>query len=124
MEERTLQTVVAEEYKVQWREAGREVTIDGKYFDLVTWNLENGTYTFTGVYDDEETAVMELLGKQQLFWNSIIRLLLISQCFAAFVIYLIHLSCIRLNLKTWSVFQNRYKFLFNKIISPPPRDRN
>ena len=121
MEERSIETLVVAEHKVEWKEKGREVTIDGKYFDLVSWSLQDGKYTFTGVFDEDETAVMELLGKQQVFWNSIIRLLLIGQSFAAIVILTVQFSCTSILSGNWSLFENRYKFLFNRIISPPPR---
>jgi uncharacterized membrane protein len=121
MDDRRLETVVVEEHKVEWREAGREVTIDGAYFDLVSWELENGLYTFTGVYDEEETAVMEILGKQQGFWNSIISLLIMGQCFALFIFYIVQFFKPFYFLKHHSFFENRYQFLFRKIIAPPPR---
>lgn len=121
MEEKSVQTLVVDEQKVEWKEEGREVTIEGEYFDLISWHLENGKYTFTGVFDEEETAVVGLLEKQQVFWNSIIRLLLLGESFVALVYLLIQFSFVFNNSKNWSLFENRYKFLFNKIISPPPR---
>ena len=89
MEERSIETLVVAEHKVEWKEKG--------------------------------SAVMELLGKQQVFWNSIIRLLLIGQSFAAIVILTVQFSCTSILSGNWSLFENRYKFLFNRIISPPPR---
>ena len=121
MDDRQLQTVVVEESKVVWREANREVTIDGEYFDLVSWELKDGFYSFTGVYDEEETAVMELLGKQQTFWKSIISLLLIGQCFGVFILYIIELNSWNYLNRTFRLFENRYRFLYLRIISPPPR---
>ena len=121
MEQEELQTIVVDEHLVEWREKNREVTINGEYFDLTSWRLEDGKYTFSGVFDEEETAVMELLGKQNQFWNSIISLLLIGQCFAAFVVYYLYPLYFTSLRKSFSIFLNYYDFLFKKIISPPPR---
>ncbi len=121
IEEGKIETVIVEEHRVVWQEAGREVTIDGEYFDLVTWKLEGGKYIFTGVYDEEETAVNNLLSQQKGFWHSIIRLLILGQSFAAIVYYLINFDWGRRLNKKYCDFQNRYKFLFNDILSPPPR---
>src|SRR5687767_15550054 len=92
METECIQTIKVKVDDVIWREEGREVTIKGEYFDLVSWSLDNGYYTFTGVNDREETAVSNLLEKQNISENVIIRLLLIGQSFAAIVCFLSHHS--------------------------------
>jgi hypothetical protein len=66
MEERNITSLTVPEQKVVWREEGREVTIDGEFFDLVSWELKDGVYSFTGAYDQEETAAHNLLTKKDL----------------------------------------------------------
>lgn len=121
MEEKKLQTVVVDSDKVIWREAGREVTIDGEYFDLVSWNLTDGKYTFTGVYDEEETAVVNLLQKQSETGTSIIRLMFFGQLFVSLVCYIFNFSLFPESKTQFAFTQSRYQYLFNKNISPPPR---
>lgn len=121
MEEEHIQTLVVKSEQVVWKEEGREVTIDGAYFDLVSWSLKDGNYTFTGAYDREETAVANMLEKQTGMGNFISRLMLFSQCLAAIVIYVFSFLNLPYLLKQFAFFSTRYKFLFRKIISPPPR---
>ena len=122
METETIQTITVKADDVIWGEEGREVTIKGEYYDLVSWSLENGYYTFTGVYDREETAVSNLLEKQNLSENIIIRMFLIGQCFAAIVYFLTNESFLFRKKKQFGYFLNPYKYLFLRIISPPPRN--
>lgn len=120
MEPSSLQTIVVSESKVIWREEGREVTIDGEYFDLVSWKLEEGIYTLTGVYDKEETAITNLLTKQAGADSSLIPLLILGQCFAAAIFYLFNFSSFGQIKITRCFFQDHYKYLFrNKILAPP-----
>jgi hypothetical protein len=120
MEEENVQTLVVESSRVVWKEAGREVTIDGEYFDLVSWSLKDGKYTFTGVFDKEETAIAAMLEKQSSTSNFISRLLLFSQCFAAMLSLISFMFFSRFQ-KSLSFFSSQYKFLFQKIIAPPPK---
>ena len=87
MESRSVVTVTASAQDVIWREEGREVTIKGEYFDLISWDLKGDTYTFTGVFDEEETAASNLLHQSNERNNSLIRLMAFSQCFAAVYYY-------------------------------------
>lgn len=52
-----LQTVVVEQEKVVWMD-GHEIWINGMMFDIQSIKLENGIYTFTGLYDYEETLLV------------------------------------------------------------------
>gem|GEM_PF-3208712 len=68
---------------VQWLEEGRELLINGKMFDIKSYLQKDGYLVATGVYDEGETWIMELLNhfndKQQN--QFIIQLLLIAQSF-------------------------------------------
>lgn len=120
MEEETVQTLVVETNQVVWKEEGREVTIDGEYFDLVSWSLQDGKYTFTGVFDRQETAIANVLETKTNTGNFISRLLLVSQCFVA-TICIISMNHIPALEKSFHFFSDQYKFLFKRIISPPPK---
>lgn len=52
-----LQTVVIAQEKVIWME-DHEIWVNESMFDIRTKKLENGIYTFTGMYDEDETALV------------------------------------------------------------------
>ena len=121
MEDQLLQTLNVTEDKVVWKEEGREVTIDGAYFDLSSWSLENGIYTLTGVFDQEETQVNQMLEKQNGLSGYIISFLFFGQCFAALVIYFINFLIPSLIPKKRFPSGVQYKYLFLRRIIRPPR---
>lgn len=55
---RKLQTIVLPESDVIWMDK-HEIWVNNSMFDIKTKNLENGFYTFTGLYDEEETILLE-----------------------------------------------------------------
>jgi hypothetical protein len=61
LETRQLKTIVLPENAVVWIDK-HEISINGQMFDIDSKKLENGIYTFTGLYDDDET---ELIKQQQ-----------------------------------------------------------
>jgi hypothetical protein len=56
-----LQTIILPENEVRWMDK-HEIWVNEHMFDIHSKKLVNGIYTFTGLYDDEET---ELVKKQQ-----------------------------------------------------------
>ena len=58
---RDLQTIVLPEAAVVWMDK-HEIWVDNSMFDIQSRKLENGIYTFTGLYDNDET---ELVLEQQ-----------------------------------------------------------
>jgi hypothetical protein len=109
--------------KIQWMEEGREIMIDGRMFDIKSYVEKEGSLIATGVYDDRETAVMELLNnfndKQQ---NSfIIQLLLLAQSFVV-VLCLVNKELYFLNLlKHHSCFLIKRLQSFTQQFFTPPR---
>jgi len=61
LEQELLQIISIPEKKVQWIKAGKEILVEGKMFDIKSFYKENGQYVFTGLYDHEETALVNLL---------------------------------------------------------------
>lgn len=53
-----LQTIVVAEQDVVWMDK-HEIWINGYMFDIHSKVLENGFYTFTGLYDEAETRLVE-----------------------------------------------------------------
>lgn len=62
LESQLLQTIVLSESDVTWVKK-HEIRIEGRMFDIKTKKLVDGYYTFTGLYDDEETMLEELQKK-------------------------------------------------------------
>ena len=58
LEIRELHTVVIPESEVIWMDK-HEIWVNNSMFDIQTKELENGIYTFTGLYDEEETILVE-----------------------------------------------------------------
>ena len=57
LESHTLQTVLIPAEKVIWMDE-HEIWINESMFDIRTQKLEGGVYTFTGMYDAEETILV------------------------------------------------------------------
>ncbi len=53
-----LQTIVLPEEKVVWMDK-HEIWVNEHMFDIHSKKLENGIYTFTGLYDDDETELVK-----------------------------------------------------------------
>jgi hypothetical protein len=58
LENGELQTIVVAENQVTWMD-DHEIWVNNSMFDIATKKLENGIYTFTGLYDEEETKLVE-----------------------------------------------------------------
>jgi hypothetical protein len=58
LETQMLVTIKIPEKEVKWVDDDHEIMVDGYMFDIRTSKLENGVYTFTGLYDHEETALL------------------------------------------------------------------
>jgi hypothetical protein len=59
LESQSLQTIRIQEDEVNWMDE-REIWVHNSLFDIHTKKLEKGIYTFTGLYDREETRLVEL----------------------------------------------------------------
>lgn len=53
-----LQTITINEKDVVWMD-DHEIWVNEHMFDIHTKKLENGVYTFTGLYDEEETNLVK-----------------------------------------------------------------
>jgi hypothetical protein len=61
LEQQLLQTINLSEEEVQWIKPGKEILVDGKMFDVKSFYPEHGQYKFTGLFDQEETALVKQL---------------------------------------------------------------
>ena len=58
LETSLLQTITIKEKEVFWMD-DHEIWVNEHMFDIQTKKLENGIYTFTGLYDEEETNLVK-----------------------------------------------------------------
>jgi hypothetical protein len=58
LETSLLQTITINEKDVVWMD-GHEIWVNEHMFDIHAKKLENGIYTFTGLYDEEETNLVK-----------------------------------------------------------------
>jgi hypothetical protein len=65
LETQTLHTITVAENDVQWITDGEEIWVNGRMFDIRSSHLQNGVYVFSGLYDNEETAFVDHLQKDQ-----------------------------------------------------------
>lgn len=58
-EKQTLQTVVQSESEVIWMD-NDEILVNNKLFDIKNKQLENGIFSFIGLFDEDETKLKEI----------------------------------------------------------------
>ncbi len=65
LEKELLQTISLKARSVQWVREEEEILVDGRLFDVKSYSIKNGTYTFTGLYDEDETMVVRKIRSQE-----------------------------------------------------------
>ena len=70
LETQLLQTITIAKSDVLWIKDGKEIWVNGRMFDIKSFHLRNGAYVFSGLYDEEETAMLEQIQKDQQNNNS------------------------------------------------------
>jgi hypothetical protein len=123
MEKESLQTITLDRSSFTWYEEGKEILIDGNLFDVTSWSQKNDQYTFTGIYDTQETAIVQLLNKQQgqkEYGIALVNLLLLMHGFLAIVLLtqLQFFAALRIRC---SLFITRYPNTFLSVHLLPPR---
>ena len=63
LERQMLHTVTVSKADVVWMKYKKEIRIHDKMFDIESFSIKNDQYIFTGLYDDEETALNNYLEK-------------------------------------------------------------
>lgn len=58
-----LHKVSLNEAEVRWVKYGKEILINGQLFDIKSYIVQNGVATFSGLFDDEETALLDQIKK-------------------------------------------------------------
>ena len=63
LETQVLHVVTIAEKDLQWEEKGKEILVNGELFDVQSYVFINGYYSFIGLSDKEETALVNQLKK-------------------------------------------------------------
>lgn len=64
LEREAMVTVTIPARELHWHKKGREVVIDGQLFDVKTLRHSGGQIVLTGLFDEAETAIVNLLEQQ------------------------------------------------------------
>lgn len=88
MEGQGLTTVTLSAATVQWEKKEKELWVEGKLFDVKSYVLKDGVLTATGFFDEEESALAELLSNlpRDKKSNISLHLFLLLQCLTAGVV--------------------------------------
>ena len=65
LEARFLQTIAVAKDAIHWVKDGKEILVNGRMFDIRSFDYQKGVYTFSGLYDNDETVLMVQLQKDQ-----------------------------------------------------------
>ena len=109
--------------KMVWEEEGKELWIGDKMFDVASYEVIDGAYHLTGVYDEEETEVAGSLLHLILSIESgrLFELLLLLQFFC-FSIIIIELALQGLSrIKKIPFYTRQLLFIPRNVLAPPPR---
>lgn len=63
LERQMLHTITVSKTDVVWVKYKKEIRIHNKMFDIESFTIKNDQYIFTGLYDEEETALNNYLEK-------------------------------------------------------------
>ncbi len=109
--------------KVQWVEKNREISVDGKMFDLKNFIEKDGWFIAQGVYDEKETRAMEMLknfnDREQN--NFIVHLFLFAQCFIVLINWILSHNNLNIFVRHFSFFLLKKSGFILQKLYPPPR---
>jgi len=57
LEEQLLCTIILTNSEVDWVKNNKEIRVNNKLFDIKSFTVKNGHYVFTGLFDEDETAL-------------------------------------------------------------------
>jgi hypothetical protein len=119
------QVVVIPDSDIHWVKKGKEIFVNGRMFDIKTMISRDDLTTFTGLYDEQETALKKQLSES---WNRNIsqRNQLLAQLFFSFPFTLIET---RADIITNDSIKNEITVLktpglpkrHKTILTPPPQ---
>lgn len=120
LEKELLQTIAVSSEELIWNNK-KEVSINGRLFDVQFCKAQDGKYILTGLFDDKETEIKNLLKKQvSQFYSPFMQLLILGQCFAAIICFIDFFFLPAFTKRLW-IFTCHYSFYFYRLTTPPPK---
>ena len=125
LESQMLHTLSLAKEDVHWVKKGKEIVINGRMFDIKNSRpAGNGKISFTGLFDDDETALVNKVNKNQQNENNAGGKLL-AQLFqllgSTFSNTPEEVFIPSINNNRFPVFEQRLPSRFKTILSPPPQ---
>lgn len=65
LEKEMLQTITLHEDEVTWTHDEKEIWVNGRMFDIKSSFYHDHQYTFTGLFDEQETGLLKQIHQQQ-----------------------------------------------------------
>lgn len=124
LEREAAQTIVVPAATAVWEKQGKELVVNGKLFDVVSYHIQGASLMATGVFDEQETRLQAFLAaqhsrsKQSL---SIVQLLFVLQCFAVFIRWLFQFNSVVLPRNFVLHVLDNHANPLQRISTPPPR---
>ena len=111
--------------EVVWVKKGKEITVNGKMFDVKTAKSDNGITTFTGLYDEDETLLKKQLAeswqKKSSGENKTLLQLIVSLQNVFYETPGVELLCQREISQYYLFDHSGLPVNFKLILTPPPR---
>lgn len=123
LEKESLVTITVPAAGVVWYEEGREIKVNGRMFDIESYTVKDGLFTALGIYDDEETRVVNLMNGH---WSErdqqhlVVQLLVLSHCIIPLFFLLYTFGLVPFIYKPAFLFLRRYVSPALAIPIPPP----
>jgi hypothetical protein len=124
LDKEVLTTISLPATSVVWYEEGREIRVEGRMFDIKTFSIKDGIFTAQGVYDDDETEVVNLMNghwSEQDGQHLIVQLLVLSHCILAIQLFRFLFKTFSLRSVLAAAFLAFYPAPVLPITAPPPR---
>lgn len=127
LEKETLTTISLPATEVVWYEEGREIMVEGQMFDIKSYTVKDGVFTAMGIFDEEETEVVNLMKghwSEQDQSQTLFGLLLLSHCIILLALLIYRFGLSPLNKAPYRFFSVWYHPPFLAIQIPPPRQHS
>ena len=124
LEKEPLTSISLPATSVVWYEEGREIMVEGRMFDLKAFTIKDGIFSALGVYDDDETEVVNLMNGH---WSEkdqqhlVVQLLVLSHCILAFHLFRFLFKSFLARNVLATAFLAFYPAPVLPIVVPPPR---
>jgi hypothetical protein len=90
-------------------------------FDVKSFIVKDDRFVITGIFDEKETAINNMLSKQAGNDNLLIRLLVFTQFFFSIITAFLTFKLLSPILQYFYFHSTRYQNIYRQIFTPPPQ---